>query len=162
MPANRDRRRSDTASRVIGASPDTIYESFLDPASLMQWLPSSGMSGQALEYDFREGGHYRIELRYEAAMSSGSGKTTNRTDITTGRFLELAPGRRIRQTVEFESSDPSFAGEMTMTWSFEPASGGAMVSVTAENVPAGISKSDHDAGLTSSLDNLAGFVERQR
>jgi hypothetical protein len=28
MPGNRDRRRSDTASCVIGASPDTIYQAF--------------------------------------------------------------------------------------------------------------------------------------
>jgi len=162
MHGNRDRRRSDTASRVIGASPDTIYQAFAHPASLMQWLPPSGMSGRALEYNFREGGDYRIELRYEAGMSSGSGKTTNRTDVTKGRFLELAPGRRITQSVEFESSDPTFAGEMTMTWSFEPASGGAMVTVTAENVPSGISQADHNAGMRSSLDNLASFVERQR
>ncbi len=36
-----------------------------------------------------------------------------------------------------------------------------MVTVTAENVPNGISRADHDAGLRSSLDNLAGFVEPQ-
>jgi uncharacterized protein YndB with AHSA1/START domain len=161
MSLNSGRQRSDTASRVIGAPPDTIYQAFSHPASLMQWLPPSGMSGRALEYDFRDGGRYRIELRYEDGTSTGSGKTTDRTDITNGRFLQLVPGRRIRQSVEFESSDPTFAGEMTMTWSFEPASEGAMVTVTADNVPSGISKADHDAGLRSSLDNLAGFVEPQ-
>jgi uncharacterized protein YndB with AHSA1/START domain len=154
-------RRSDTASRVIAASPDTIYQAFAHAASLMQWLPPAGMSGRALEYDFRDGGRYRIELRYEDGTSTPSGKTTDRTDISKGRFLELVPGRRITQSVEFESSDPAFAGEMTMTFSLEPAAEGTMVTVTADNVPGGISKADHDAGLRSSLDNLAGFVESQ-
>jgi len=47
---NPERRRSDTASRAIGVPPDTIYQAFRDPESLMQWLPRSGMSGRALEY----------------------------------------------------------------------------------------------------------------
>ena len=72
-----------------------------------------------LDNDFREGGRYRIELRYEERLGAGSGKTTSHTDITQGRFLELVPGQRIRQSVEFESSDPSFSGEMIMTWSFD-------------------------------------------
>jgi hypothetical protein len=74
----------------------------------------------------------------------------------------MTPGRRIRQSVEFDSGDPAFAGEITITWSFEPARDGTLVTVTADHVPSGISKADHDAGLTSSLDNLARFVERQR
>jgi uncharacterized protein YndB with AHSA1/START domain len=155
------RRRTDIASRVIGAPPDVIYQAFARPASLMRWLPPSGMSGQVLEYDFRDGGHYRIELRYDHKTGAGSGKTTDRTDITKGRFLELLPGRRIKQSVEFESSDPAFAGEMTMTWLFESAPAGSIVTVIAENVPSGIGKADHDAGLKSSLDHLAEVVERQ-
>jgi uncharacterized protein YndB with AHSA1/START domain len=120
----------------------------------------SANADQALEYDFREGGSYRIELRYDAGMSRGSGKTTDRSDITSGHFLELVPGRRIKQSVAFESSDPAFAGERTITWSFETAPGGTLATVTADNVPSGISQADHDAGLRSSLDHLARFVER--
>ena len=114
-----------------------------------------------LEYDFREGGRYRIELRYDEKMSTRSGKTTDRTDITNGRFLELLPGRRIKPSVTFKSSDPAFADEMTMTWSFDTAPDGTTVTITADNVPHGISKSDHDAGLRSSLEKLAAFVEHQ-
>jgi uncharacterized protein YndB with AHSA1/START domain len=158
MPSNSKHRRFDTASRLIRASPDTIYRAFASPASLMKWLPPSGMTGRALEYDFSEGGRYRIELRYDEGMRKGSGKTTDSSDITKGQFLELVPGRRIKQSVEFESSDSAFAGTMTMTWTFEPAQGGTTVTVAADNVPDGISKADHDAGLTSSIDNLASFV----
>ena len=124
----------------------------------MKWLPPSGMTGRALEYDFSEGGRYRIELQYEEGKRSGSGKTTNSSDITNGHFLELVPGRRIKQSVEFESSDSGFAGTMTMTWTFEPTQEGTTVTVAADNVPDGISKADHAAGLRSSIDNLADFV----
>jgi uncharacterized protein YndB with AHSA1/START domain len=116
------------------------------------------MTGRVLEYDFREGGRYRIELTYASEMLAQPGKTTGRTDVSTGRFLALEPGKRIVQSVEFESANVSFAGEMTMTWSFEPLPGGTRVAITAENVPSGISKADHDAGLRSSLENLARFL----
>lgn len=45
-----------------------------------------------------------------------------------------------------------------MTWLFEPAPDGTNVTITAENVPAGISAEDHAAGLASTLENLASFV----
>jgi Activator of Hsp90 ATPase homolog 1-like protein len=49
---------------------------------------------------------------------------------------------------------------MVMTWSFEPAASGTAVNVSADNVPKGIKKSDHEAGLKSSVNNLARFLGR--
>lgn len=153
--------RTDSASLVIAAEPDALYRAFADPEALMTWLPPAGMSGRALEYDFREGGRYRIELVYEAAAPPVAGKTTARTDVSSGRFLALEPGRRIAQSVEFESASEAFAGEMNMVWSFEAEPAGTLVSVAAENVPPGISEADHGAGLRSSLENLARFVAQR-
>ena len=158
MSSNANQRRSDTASRLIRASPDTLYRAFASGSSLMKWLPPAGMTGRAMEYNFSEGGSYRIELEYKEGKRSGSGKTTDSRDITKGHFVELIPGRRIKQSVDFESSDPAFAGTMTMTWTFEPTQEGTTVTVTADNVPHGITEADHAAGLRSSIDNLAGFV----
>ena len=47
---------------------------------------------------------------------------------------------------------------MRMVWDLEPAPGGTRVIFLAEDVPEGISKEDHDAGLKSSLENLAAYV----
>jgi uncharacterized protein YndB with AHSA1/START domain len=159
VPINPESRRTDTASRLISAPPDAVYQAFEQPASLMAWLPPSGMHGHVLEYDFREGGSYQIELRYDEGTANAVGKTTDQSDVTSGRFVELKPGRRITQSVLFDSGEPALAGEMTITWAFQPAPGGTQVTVTAANVPPGISKADHDAGLRSSLDNLAHFFE---
>jgi uncharacterized protein YndB with AHSA1/START domain len=119
------------------------------------------MNGRALEYDFREGGRYRIELTYPPDSATSKGKSAERTDISTGRFVALDAGRRIVQTVEFESENDAFAGEMTMTWTFEPTADGTRVSVRADNVPSGITEADHHEGLQSSLGNLAEFCRCQ-
>lgn len=150
--------RKDTASLLIAASPATLYRAFADAEALMGWLPPGDMTGRALEYDFRTGGRYRIELTYSAASAPGAAKTSSRTDVSSGRFLALEVNRRIVQSVEFDSSDESFAGEMVMTWSFAPAASGTLVTITAEGVPPGIRPEDHDAGLRSSLENLARFA----
>lgn len=151
--------RTDTATRFIGASPEAVYNAFVDVEALMAWLPPQGMSGRALLFEPRKGGRYRIELTLEGEGHSMPGKTTDRTDIASGLFLELVPGRRIVQTVEFDSADPAFAGTMVMTWSLEPAPEGTKVIVSAADVPSGIFAADHEAGLASSLENLARFVE---
>ena len=151
-------RRSDTASIIVDADPNNVWRAFANPEALMAWLPPGQMTGRALEYDFREGGRYRIELTYHESLGSSSGKSTARTDVSTGRFLSLEPGKCLVQSVEFESDDPAFAGEMRMTWTFEPLARGTRVTVTADDVPPGISKEDHDAGLRGSLENLARFL----
>jgi uncharacterized protein YndB with AHSA1/START domain len=150
--------RVDTAARFVCAAPEAVYRAFVDPSALMAWLPPEGMSGRALLFEPWPGGRYRIELSLLGEGHEASGKTTERTDVAGGRFVELEPGRRVVQTVEFESADPAFAGTMIMTWRLDPAPGGTDVTVTAEHVPSGISADDHPVGLASSLDNLARFV----
>jgi hypothetical protein len=48
---------------------------------------------------------------------------------------------------------------MRITWVLEPARDGTLVTVRCDDVPSGIRAEDHQAGLTSTLDNLAAFVE---
>ncbi|GII04222.1 hypothetical protein Pta02_62300 [Planobispora takensis] len=63
------------------------------------------------------------------------------------------------QRAVFEADDPSYAGTMTMTWHLVAVGDGTEVTVTATDVPPGIDQADHEAGITSSLANLASYVE---
>lgn len=150
--------RTDSASRLVKASPERIYAAMVDPDALVAWLPPEGMSGIMHQFDAREGGGYRMELVY-ADPSSASAKSTENSDIASVAFGPLEPGRRVVQYVDFVSEDAAFSGTMTMIWSLDAEADGTRVTITAENVPTGISKADHDAGLASSLANLARFVE---
>jgi uncharacterized protein YndB with AHSA1/START domain len=160
MTAGRAEGRIDSATKLIAASPEQLYAAFANGERLMEWLPPPDMTGRALDYQFREGGTYRIELRYRDG-SDGDGKTTGDSDISTGRFIDLVPNRKIRETVEFETDDGALAPGMTMTWTFEPRGDATEVTVKAENVPAAIGRADHIEGLTASLDNLARFVAQR-
>jgi uncharacterized protein YndB with AHSA1/START domain len=152
-------RRIDSASRVIKASPQTIYRAFLDPVALVSWLPPKGMTAEVRGFDPREGGSYRMTLTYDEPDHAAPGKTAEHTDVVQGEFLELDPDRRIVQRVRFESEDPVFGGAMTMTWSLAAVPDGTEVTILCENVPEGIRKEDHDAGLRSTLENLAAYTE---
>ena len=87
------------------------------------------------------------------------GKTSDDSDEVQAQVVNLEPGQRVVQEINFESDDPSFAGTMRMTWTFEPSDDGTCVTVCAENVPEGIRPEDHQAGLNSTLSNLARFTE---
>lgn len=150
--------RIDSASRLINASPSDIYEAFAKPGSVEQWLPPKNMTGKMLRFDFRAGGGYRMRLTYKDGQD-GRGKTSDDSDEVEVRLVRLEPGRHIVQEIDFESDDPSFANTMRMTWTFEPSEDGTRVTVRAENVPKGIRAEDHQAGLNSSLANLARFTE---
>jgi hypothetical protein len=58
------------------------------------------------------------------------------------------------------SDDPASDGTMTMTSEVTPVDARSRVDIRADDVPDGISAADHAAGLSSSLDNLAAYVER--
>ena len=150
--------RTDESWKFIAATPGAIFAALIDADARAQWLPPPGMTGRFEHFDARSGGGYRMVLTYTDA-STAPGKSSADSDIVEARFLELVPHKQVVEAIEFESDDPAFAGTMTMTWTMTPIAGGTQVTITAENVPSGITPADHAAGLNGTLENLARFVE---
>lgn len=149
--------RTDTASRVLAAEPERVYAALVDPEALLAWLPPAGMTAGFERFDGRPGGGYRMVLTY-ADASTAPGKATADSDVVAARFLEMVPGVRVVQAVDFVSDDPRYAGTMTMTWELSRAEAGTRIEIRADDVPDGISAEDHAAGLASSLQNLAAYL----
>jgi uncharacterized protein YndB with AHSA1/START domain len=155
VPASGARTR---VTRVIKAPRAAVFTAFLDAEMLARWLPPANMSGHVHVFEPRAGGRIHMSLRYRDAAGS-SGKTSADTDTFRGRFAELIPNERVIWVVEFESTDPALAGEMTMITTFADAPGGTEVAITCENIPGGIKPEDNAMGCRSSLQNLAALVE---
>ena len=98
-------------------------------------------------------------LTYDDPATS-QGKATANSDVVEARIVDMVPGVRIVQAVDFVSDDPRYAGTMTMTWEITAVDGGTRVDITADDVPDAISAEEHAAGLNSSLVNLADYLQR--
>ena len=150
--------RTDRASRVVDAPVARVFHALVDREALETWLPPAGMTARFERFDPTPGGSYRLVLTY-ADPTDARGKSSADSDIVEARYVDIVPNDRVVQAVDFVSDDPAFAGTMTMTWVVQAVDGGTRVDITADDVPDGISAEDHAAGLASSLDNLAAYVE---
>ena len=143
--------------RHLNAPRSRVYRALLDAGSIERWKAPTGMRVHVHHFDGREGGTFRISLTYDQA--SGVGKTSERTDTYRGRFVELVPNVRVVEVDEFETDDPAFGGEMTITFTLTEVDGGTVLDAVHEGVPPGVSASDNEAGWRSALRRLAALVE---
>jgi uncharacterized protein YndB with AHSA1/START domain len=152
-------RASTRNSKWIKATPEALYRAFTDPAALAVWLAPGDMTGEVHSFDDRVGGGYQMSLYYPSSEQNFRGKTRQREDRYTARFMELTPPRRIAEAITFDSVDPAFSGEMLMVVTFEAEDGGTTVSILFKDIPSGIRPEDNEAGTRSTLEKLARYVE---
>lgn len=145
MPSNTIRLH-----RVVRAPAERIYRAFLDPDAMVKWLPPHGFTGKVHELDARVGGAYRMSF---TNFTTGQGHTFG------GKYLELEPNRRIRNTDLFD--DPNLPGEMTTTVSLTEVSCGTEVHIVQEGVPEMIPPESCYLGWQDSLTLLAQLVEAE-
>jgi len=103
-----------------------------------------------------------MSLYYPSSETTSRGKTREREDRYTARFVELTPPRRIVEAITFDAVDPAFSGEMTMEVTFEAEDGGTSVTIVFKDIPSGIRPEDNEAGTQSSLVGSLCRVGSQR
>jgi uncharacterized protein YndB with AHSA1/START domain len=141
------------------ATPEALYRAFTDPAALAVWQAPGDMTGKVHSFDYRVGGGYQMSLYYPSSEQTLLGKTADREDRNTARFVELTLPKRIVEAITFDSVDPAFSGEMIMEVTFEAEDNGTTVSIVFKNIPSGVRPEDNEAGTQSSLEKLARYVE---
>ena len=151
-------------SRIIDAPPQKLWRAFLEADALLAWLPPRPMTGRLHAFDPRVGGGYRLSLFYPEGEQRFRGKSAEREDRGSVRFLDMHPCSRLVQAVTFETDDPAFHGEMRMAISFEPLplarASGTEVVIQCTDLPPGLRPEDNDAGTRISLDQLADWARR--
>ena len=144
-------------SRHVNAPRAVVYRALLDARAIATWKVPTGMTSHVHEFDAREGGSFRISLTYDAPTTTG--KTTAHTDTYHGRFVKLVTNEQVVEVDEFETTDPTLRGEMTVTITLADADGGTDVLVVHEGLPSGVSTADNETGSRMALAKLAALVE---
>jgi uncharacterized protein YndB with AHSA1/START domain len=145
--------------RIIRAPRSAVYRALLDRDAVEHWRVPDGMTSQVHAFEPREGGAFRVSLTYSAPDRTG--KTTAHTDTYHGHFARLVPDQEVVEVSEFETADPSLAGQMTITYTLTDEDGGAATRIVGvhEGLPEGVSPADNELGWRIALDKLAELVE---
>jgi uncharacterized protein YndB with AHSA1/START domain len=125
----------------IGASPETVFAFFVEPAHVTRWL------AEEATLDPRPGG-----ICHQTHVSGG------RSYHLRGEFIEVTPPTRVAFTWGFEEDDVGVApGASTVEVTLTAEDGGTRVRLVHRDLPEP-AKPDHSAGWTSMLARLATAV----
>jgi uncharacterized protein YndB with AHSA1/START domain len=136
--------------RVLRATPERVYRAFLDADALAKWLPPNGFIGKVHHLEAKVGGTHKMSF---------TNFSTGHTHSFGGKYLELVPNERIRNTDRFD--DASLPGEMQTTVSLKPVSCGTDVHIVQEGIPEMIPTESCYLGWQESLVLLAQLVEAE-
>lgn len=137
-----------TLHRVLKATPEKVYKAFSDSSAMSFWLPPYGFLCTVHDFDFKEGGEYRMSF---------TNFTTGNSHSFGGKYLEIKENELIKNTDVFE--DPNMPGEMITTISLTPVVCGTELKVTQEGIPPQIPVEMCYLGWQESLEKLAKLVE---
>ncbi|MGH8945478.1 MAG: SRPBCC family protein [Acidimicrobiia bacterium] len=144
-------------TRHIRAPRASVYRALLDPEMVQQWMVPDHMTSRVHVFEPHEGGAFHITLTYDEPTTSG--KTSAQSDSFRGRFTKLVADTEMVQVIEFDTEDPTLAGEMTITYRLGEEEGGTHLVGIHENLPPGLSPAANELGWRMSIDKLAGLVE---
>jgi uncharacterized protein YndB with AHSA1/START domain len=136
--------------RVLRATPERVYRAFLDADAMAKWFPPNGFTGKVHHVDAKVGGTYKMSF---------TNFSTGQSHSFGGKYLELVPNERIRNTDKFD--DPNLPGEMLTTVSLRQVSVGTELDIVQEGIPDAIPPEACYLGWQESLTLLAQLVEAE-
>ena len=149
-------RRVDQASLLIPASPGRLWQAWVEPEELTQWLTLPGMRAQIEVMEPRPGGAFRGRIVADDPAPA-PGTAAPPPFVMDARYEHLDPPHAFTLTVTFAPEDQAFADRMLLEWRYAPRAGGTLVTITASHAP-GIVHVDHQSNFVTLLDNLARHV----
>lgn len=145
------------SERHIAAPRQRVYDALTDGEAVARWRVPDDMTAQVHLFEPRPGGAFRVSVTYDDPTRAG--KTAGPTDTYQGHFASLVPGQQVVEVLAFETDDPGFSGQMTITTTLADADGGTDVVVVHEGLPAGVRPQDNETGTQMGLAKLALLVE---
>ncbi len=138
-------------TRVIQASPESVYNAWVDPELRKQWwCAAPGMICDLCEIDATVGGRYRINMRNEEGQDH----------IVIGAFTELTPHTRIAFTWRWESWRDNHEDAL-VTLDLSPSGDATQLTLTHTNLPDAHAAEEHGKGWTGCLETLVTLFKTQ-
>ncbi len=123
--------------RTIHATPEELYDAWLDPESLSVWMRPMGIPSSTARVDARVGGTFEVVMH---------GRGGDLRHFGVYRALE-----RPKRLVFTWTSDATEGVETQVTVDLVPEGSATVVVVTHERLPSEVSAASHTEGWTDAL-----------
>jgi uncharacterized protein YndB with AHSA1/START domain len=134
-----------TVRREIAASPEELFDAWLDAEILGSWLKPSGIRETRAETDPRVGGAFRVVM-------DGDDSSV----VHTGTYKEIERPRRLVFT--WSSPETRFRDTL-VTVTFQPMAGTTVVEIHQVGLPDDEARASHRGGWSDALRELARSKE---
>ncbi len=118
----------------IDASPETVFEYFVDPEKMVRWM------GMSADLDARPGGAFTIQVNPQA--------------IGVGSYVEIDAPRQVTFTWGWEGSDLVVPGSSLVRVTLEPDGDATVVHLEHSGLPNAEQAEQHTGGWTHYLGRL--------
>lgn len=158
MMSNQPRNAGSASQRVIAertyrVPPETLFDAWINPASLAKWFGPPGFRAEILTHDLQVGGRWRF------LMQSDDGEGFHHF----GRFVEIAPPRKLVFTWASEEQVEGWRDEQgnptLVTVDFTLCPTGTRVTVTHEKLTSDFARRALTGGWSGGLECLAELLE---
>ena len=140
------------------ATPGQVFAAWSDPEALGRWFGPHSHRCQVEQFDFTEGGQYRIRLIPIGEDTDCSGDPAQ-DSVCAGQFVEILPGKRIVMTFDWiENGAPM--GDTLLTIELQPAGDKTRLKLTHEQLPDAQLRDAHASGWQGSLECLESFLAK--
>jgi uncharacterized protein YndB with AHSA1/START domain len=133
--------------RTIQASPERVFDAWVDPLQMVKWWGPKGVRCLSADVDLRVGGQYRIENE----LPDGS------VLWISGEFEKIARPHLLRYTWQVGSGVTAVE---QVTVRFDPGDGGTTVTVLHQRIPGKALRDQHEQGWDGCLSGLLDFFAR--
>jgi uncharacterized protein YndB with AHSA1/START domain len=133
-----------TLERLIAASPERVFDAWVDPALLVQWWGPEGFTTPELKIDLRRDGRWRTVLQ----------TPDGERHIVSGVYRIIERPRRLVFTWAWEDEAGRRGHESEVDVTFRRAGGGTRLEVVHRLLDTIESRDSHREGWASSLNNL--------
>ena len=146
VPASAIKTGKIVVRRTIAATVDELFDAWLEPESLAQWMRPGAIRPSSVKVDARVGGAFEVVMHFAEGPRRHHGEY---------RVIE-----RNKKLVFTWYSDATHHTETLVTVEFRPASNGTEIVITHERLPDHDAELKHIRGWTLALELLESLLTR--
>lgn len=134
-----------TLTRLFNAPPEAVFDAWLDPAGMAQWMGPAGVTAEVTTLEAKVGRAYRVQMHTPDGANPAVG----------GVYKEIMRPTRLVFTWVWEYNNQ----ETLVTLTFVPKGDKTEMTLLHEGLATTEARDNHNTGWTGSLERLQERLE---